>query len=197
MALASFLDDYSPDPPPAHQSPETTQATRERNNPPPLFAAKVSLGNRGEDMNSDIPSVPPARADDQSQLDALGIAHYVVGAVGVLFACMPLIHMGIGLSVILNKGPVAADMNTAPNMPLTPEMFGWLFFLLGAFFFLIGQTIAICLILAGRYLRRRTHYMFCFVVACVACIAFPIGTALGVFSLIVLNRPSVKVIFGE
>ena len=49
--------------------------------------------------------------------------------------------------------------------------------------------------LAGWWLAKRKHYWFCFVVACLACAFSPLGTVLGVFTIIVLLRPSVKALF--
>jgi hypothetical protein len=37
--------------------------------------------------------------------------------------------------------------------------------------------------------------VFCIVAACIACLQQPFGTILGVFSIIVLMRPSVKTAF--
>jgi hypothetical protein len=39
--------------------------------------------------------------------------------------------------------------------------------------------------------------MLAFVTACLSCMNVPIGTALGVFAILVLNRPSVKALFGR
>jgi len=73
---------------------------------------------------------------------------------------------------------------------------------LGLFFVIIamiaitlGWTLAVCLIISGRFLARRKHYKFCFVVACISCVFTPCGTVLGVFTIIVLMRPSVKELF--
>ena len=52
------------------------------------------------------------------------------------------------------------------------------------------------MVLAGRYLARRERYTFCLVVAGVECMFMPFGTVLGVFTIIVLSRPSVKDLFG-
>jgi hypothetical protein len=48
---------------------------------------------------------------------------------------------------------------------------------------------------AGRFLARRKHHLFCLVVAGVECLFFPFGTVLGVFTIIVLMRPSVQQAF--
>lgn len=63
------------------------------------------------------------------------------------------------------------------------------FALIGA---LISMTGAILLFLAGRSLDRKQHWGFCFFVAILLCLQFPLGTTLGVFTLIVLSRVSVK-----
>lgn len=50
-------------------------------------------------------------------------------------------------------------------------------------------------ILSGIFLRRRTHRMYCIIHAALQCLSIPIGLALGVFTLVVLNRESVRLIF--
>ena len=66
---------------------------------------------------------------------------------------------------------------------------------LGGFMVAFFWTIAALLFLAGRWLGRHTHSTFCFAIACVACIFTPTGTVLGVFTILVLLRPSVKALF--
>ena len=51
--------------------------------------------------------------------------------------------------------------------------------------------------LAGRYLSQQRHYTFCLVMAAVACMFMPFGTVLGVFTIIVLVRESVKELFAQ
>jgi len=66
---------------------------------------------------------------------------------------------------------------------------------LGAFFFLTGLVIAICILIAGRSLARQRRYWFAFIVACIECLFIPFGTILGVFTIIVLSREPVKALF--
>jgi hypothetical protein len=58
--------------------------------------------------------------------------------------------------------------------------------------FLAGETMAVFILTAGTFIRRRSHYWFVFVIACVQRMFVPFGTILGVFTIIVLSRPSVK-----
>ena len=69
---------------------------------------------------------------------------------------------------------------------------GETFVIMGGSFFLIGQAISICIIVSGRYINQTKGYMFSFITACMMCISFPFGTALGIFTIIVLSRDSVK-----
>jgi hypothetical protein len=75
------------------------------------------------------------------------------------------------------------------------EWMGGLFRVFGVFFFLFFATLATLQVLTGMKLRQRESRTFCMIVACLSCILIPIGTVLGVFTLIVLARPSVERIF--
>ena len=44
-------------------------------------------------------------------------------------------------------------------------------------------------------LKKRQKRTFSFVIACICCMNIPLGTALGVFTLVVLSRQSVKAIY--
>ena len=75
-------------------------------------------------------------------------------------------------------------------------MIGWFFVVIASVVILGFWTVAFVIFLGGRSLRRRHRYMFCMVVAGISCMLMPFGTALGVFTILVLVRPSVKQIFG-
>jgi hypothetical protein len=76
-----------------------------------------------------------------------------------------------------------------------PAFLGGLFVILGSSFILLGWTFAALVLVAGRCISRRKHYTFCFIMACVECLSVPFGTVLGVFTILVLNRASVKELF--
>lgn len=129
-------------------------------------------------------------SQDDEHLKLLSIFHYVVGGMGSLFSCMPLIHMGIGLTFIL--APEQMGQNGGESVP---EFVGWMFFILGFSFFLIGQITSLVIIISGRFIAKRKNYFYSFVVGCIECIFFPFGTVLGVFTIIVLSRESVKELY--
>jgi hypothetical protein len=151
----------------------------------PVAAAAIKCKWCGETF---APAGTPS--NDEEHLRLLSICHYVSGALTAFFSCVPLIHVAIGLGVFLGTSGDASS-----NAP--PPWFGLIFVVLGGAFVLAGWTLAIAKFVAGRSLARRRRRSFCVVVACVCCVLPPIGTVLGVFTLIVLNRPSVKALFAR
>jgi hypothetical protein len=74
---------------------------------------------------------------------------------------------------------------------------GWIFIVLGALFFLASLVMAVCLLIAGRSLSRCKHYSFALVMACIECLFIPLGTILGVFTIVALSRETVKTLFSR
>lgn len=128
---------------------------------------------------------------DEEHLRLLSIFHYIVGGMIALCACFPLIHLVLGLTMIFAPERLSGSSQTSGPEPL----FGLFFVVFAGAFILFGWALAAATIYAGRCLARREKYTFCLVVAAVSCINAPIGTVLGVFTIIVLMRPSVKQIF--
>ena len=79
--------------------------------------------------------------------------------------------------------------------PPPPAFIGWLFAIIGGTIIAVGWIFAGFIATAGRFLAKRRHYLFCLIVAGVECLVMPYGTVLGVFTLMVLMRPSVNALF--
>ncbi len=126
---------------------------------------------------------------DEEHLKLLSIFHYVVGGMGGFIALFPIIHLVVGLFLVL-----APDKFAGKGTP-PPAFIGWGFVIIGALFITVGWIFAALVLTAGRFLARRKHYLFCLVMAGVECILMPFGTVLGVFTIIVLLRESVKQMF--
>jgi hypothetical protein len=126
---------------------------------------------------------------DEDHLRLLSIFHYVVGGLAGLFSLIPIVHVVLGLLFI------AAPEKFAGNGQPPPAFLGWIFVLLGVMFIVLGLVVAGCVVAAGRFLAQRKHYTFCLVTAGVECLFMPFGTVLGVFTIIVLMRDSVKQLF--
>jgi len=129
---------------------------------------------------------------DEEHLRLLSIFHYIVGGLAGLFALFPVIHLIIGLVFIL--APEAFESN---NGEAPPAFFGWFFVIFAGMFIITGWVLAGFVITAGRFLARRRHRLFCLTIAGIECIFMPFGTILGVFTIIVLMRESVKELFSK
>lgn len=125
-------------------------------------------------------------SQDQEQLNLLSIFHYIVGALTILFSCIFLIYVGMGIGMVVG----AFDEKDPP-----PAFLGWVFIAVGAAIMLIGWTLGILTIVAGKKLRARTSRTFCIVIAAIQCLNQPFGLALGIFTIIVLTRDSVTRLF--
>jgi hypothetical protein len=141
----------------------------------------LNTGSKGNKMNN----------EDIKNLDLLSLFHYILGGITALFACIPFLHVFIGLAMISGKFFEEAN-GSAP-----PPFIGWLFVIMGLVFILLGWCLALFMVVTGKKLKSRKNRMFCMVVAGVECIFMPFGTVLGVLTLIVLNKDSIKEIFAE
>ncbi|MBS1795866.1 MAG: hypothetical protein JSS81_18575 [Acidobacteria bacterium] len=135
----------------------------------------------------------PARdretTEDEKHLDQLSLGFKIYAAISALFACFPFIHLFIGIMIL------TGGMDGGRDAP--PPAVGWFFIGIASVFILLGWTFAACNFFAGRFLKERRNYIFCFVMSCLNCAFMPLGTVLGVFSIIVLIRDSVKKLFEE
>ncbi|HUO85419.1 MAG TPA: hypothetical protein VM534_09930, partial [Thermoanaerobaculia bacterium] len=82
-----------------------------------------------------------------------------------------------------------------PDAEDAPRFIGWIFACVASLLIVFGLTFAACILTMGRFLEQRKHHTFCLVMAGVECLFMPFGTVLGVFTIIVLSRPSVKAMF--
>ena len=126
---------------------------------------------------------------DAEQLHLLSVFHYVLAGLCGLFALFPLAYVGMGLAMM-------AGMGAEKGGPFGPLLAGCFVAGMGGLFLVFAVAYALALFLAARFLAERRRHTFCVVVAAISCSFTPLGTVLGVFTLIVLFRPSVKTLFG-
>ena len=127
---------------------------------------------------------------DEEHLRLLAVFHNVVAGLGVLFSLFPLLHLGMGIMLVTGKFDSGEQAKG-----FEPALMGGFFIAFSLTWIIAGLTASVFVFRAGRYLRRRERYMFCFVMAGVMCAFAPFGTVLGVFTLLVLLRPTVKEAF--
>jgi hypothetical protein len=124
--------------------------------------------------------------EDQN-LRLLSVFHYVVAGLAALFSLFPIFHIVMGVLMLTGK------LDDGSNPP--PAVFGWMFIAMGAAVMLMGMAFAACYAYAGWCLNRRRHYVYCLVMAGIGCMFFPFGTVLGVFTIIELQKETVRQVF--
>jgi hypothetical protein len=133
--------------------------------------------------------VEQATTQEEQHLRLLAVFYYVLGGISALFACFPFIHFFIGLFFLgLGLGSGTAEMLPFAGI-------GLFFTLIAGTIIFVGMSFALCLILTGRFLTAKEHYMFCLVMAGISCAIMPLGTILGVFTMITITKPQVKEMF--
>lgn len=125
---------------------------------------------------------------DREHLRILSILYYVFGGLLAFGGLFPLIYVVMG--AVFVSGGVPSGPGGGP-----PAFVGWILILFGGGISLFAWALAACCLFTGYNLSHTKRYIFCFVVACFCCIQMPLGTILGVFTIIVLARPSVKDLF--
>ena len=133
--------------------------------------------------------VPPRSFYDRDaeHLKILSICWYIGSGLALLGSACPGLYAVIGLFMAISPDSFKPD---AP-----PPEFGWIMFAFATMAVLAIWAGAILGFFTARSLPRRRRLMLCYVAAGLACLQIPFGTALGVFTFVVLSRPSVKASF--
>ena len=128
---------------------------------------------------------------DREHLTVLSILYFVLTGMQFFGLLGALVYVVFGIAIV--NGPPSTPGSTNP---FPPEV-GVVMIVLGVIASVLVTAFAVCLGLTGNYLRMRTHRTFCFVIACLICINLPLGTLLGIFTIMVLQRESVKKLFAS
>ncbi len=132
---------------------------------------------------------PPPMRNDAEQLRLLAMFHFIYAGLIALFGLVGAAFLAFGVFAAANARPTAQTPN--------PEVAGIVVAVLGTVVMLFVFGVAFLSYLTGRFLKQRRHRTFCIVMSAIHCASFPLGTALGVFTIIVLARDSVVAMFEQ
>ena len=126
---------------------------------------------------------------DAEHLRLLPVFYWVLAPMDFFFSLYGFIYAGFGalMAVVPLQDASAAD---AP-----PAFMGWFFFAIGAGFILWFGGNGVMKVLAGIWIRNRQHRVGTMVAAGLACFSWPFGVVVGIFTFLVLSRPSVAAAF--
>ncbi len=138
--------------------------------------------------------LPPLMRDqrkvDSEHLRLLAIFHFVLAGLSVVFLGFLFLHWFF-LHTLLTNPELVKGARNGPSPEVVFGIFKWIYLFAGTAIVVSGLLN----LMAGWGLLRRRWRVFCLVVAGVNCLGFPFGTALGVFTLIVLLRESVTELY--
>ena len=127
---------------------------------------------------------------DTEHLKLLSIFHFIGAGLAVLGLLFLFVHFTIMRTVFTNPHIWQNSHQPASTMP-PPEIIGFFkWFYLAAALWMIASFVLN--LLSGLFLRAGKHRGFSIVVAGLNCVHMPLGTALGICTIIVLMRPSVQ-----
>ncbi len=122
-------------------------------------------------------------------LKVLSVLHYVYGALVGMIALFMLFFVVLGSFI---TGDVMAQAEEPP-----PEWLGGFLQVFGVGLFLFILVWSLFIVLSGRWIAKRTNRTGSIIIAALCLFSFPFGTALGIFTLVVLLNEEVRVAYEQ
>lgn len=138
-------------------------------------------------MSETPPVARDQRKADADHLTLLSIFHFVVAGLALLGIPFLLLHFTF-FHALFNDPKLWQDQKQGPPPPEFFAIFK-VFYLIFGMWFLVSSILNF---ISGFCLRARKHRTFSLVVAGINCLHIPVGTVLGVFTIVVLVRDSVR-----
>jgi len=140
-------------------------------------------------------------------LSALSIGHFILAGVALLGGVPTLLigvsgsklmdEFGSDLSMAMGQIPGQSGVDPFGGSPdAMLQDLNTLIISVVVSMVLLAVVSAIHLAVVGVQIRNRRWWTFCSLTGWGECLMFPFGTVLGIFTIIVLSRPSVKRLFG-
>lgn len=119
----------------------------------------------------------------------LAICHYVCAGLAIAGIGFLVLHYSLMKMVFANPKIWENAKEPPPFDPVEFfALFQWFYLIMGVLMIVAG----VLTLVSGRFIHRRVHRTFSLVIAALNCLHFPFGTALGVFTLVILSRDSVR-----
>jgi hypothetical protein len=175
------------------------QCTYCGNEYPDAASACAFDGHPLRNVAAPIPAPPPAPITDRQQvvdaehLKLLAIFHFIIAGLAVVGIVFLMLHYLI-LSTVFSDPNLWVSQKHAPPFPKDFfKLFIWFYIFMG----FVLATAGTLNLLSGIFLRRRKHRIFSIIVGGLNGLQIPFGTILGIMTIIVLSRDSVRRIYGR
>jgi len=143
-----------------------------------------------------LPALPPDIAtqnqqrQDREHLKLLAIFHFVFGGLAFLGVGFLCVHYFI-MHTIFSNPETWKSSNQPPPPRAFLDVFVWLYLFMGVLL-LTGLVLNV---VSGVFLWQKRNRLFSLVIGGLDCLQIPFGTALGVFTILVLSRDSVRQLY--
>jgi hypothetical protein len=138
--------------------------------------------------------LPPLSRDqrkvDSDHLNLLSIFHFVGAGLAILGILFLIAHYTM-MHAFMDNPKVWEHQKQSPSPAQFFAIFKWLYLVFACWFVASGALNLI----SGLCIRARKYRTFSIVVAGINCLHLPLGTVLGVFTIIVLLRNSVRELY--
>lgn len=115
----------------------------------------------------------------------------ILSIVQIIYGCVMLLFTTIGsLWVYRIFNDLVNEMNKELPLIVGAITMGMAMLMVWA-----SLIFEICIILMGQFLVHYKRYKFCFYMALIECVNVPLGTIIGVSTILILRRDSVKELF--
>ena len=138
---------------------------------------------------------------DEEHLRLLAILHYVLAALTCLSGVLGVTLVLTGLAFTKSSGPLpelpAGIEELFAEIRHDPELIGWVLIAAGGLSVLISVMHGSIVAYVGRCISKRRRRLFCLLFSVFNLTMVPTGTALGVYTIWVLRRESVRRLFRQ
>jgi len=143
-------------------------------------------------MSELLPLPRDQRKIDADHLKLLSIFHYVGAGLAFFGILFLLAHFAIFHAFLANP-KMWENQKQGPPPAEFFALFKWFYLVFGVWFLASG----VLNVISGLCIRARKHRTFSLVVGGINCLHIPLGTLLGVFTIIVLIRDSVRELYED
>ena len=109
----------------------------------------------------------------------------------MVLSLTPVFHLFLGLEMMRRETPL-------PGLEQLPQQeLGQLIVVLAGGMILLGWVHASVIFVMGRWIAQRRRHALLLVISGMNCVYIPFGTLVSIWTIIVLSRPRMGILFGR
>src|SRR6266566_5046794 len=161
-----------------------------------IYLIVRAVVNRPAPSPSTLPQevlIQNQRKRDQEHLKLVAIFHFVVAGLALAGTGFLFVHYFIMHTAFSNPEMWKSQQGATPPPKEFFEAFIWMYIFFGA----VAVLAFVLNLVSAIFLLQKRHRIFSIIVGGLNCLQIPFGTALGVFTIIVLSRDSVREVYSR